>query len=274
MLRFIVIPQCDKSIFFFKERKKINLKDMNNIVGLSWVVALALGMTACTKNDTTQTAMTASSSHATSTHATSTHASMTQTQSMHHMASAVDTQSQSQPPHIMAYMDIMNKMHQAMSAGVQAKNADVGFAKGMIPHHEGAIAMAKVQLQYGKDAEMKALAQKIVDTQQSEISVMQNWLDKNESSQVAASNAKEITQAYQQKAMGNHDAMMQGIMDANPDIAFAKGIIPHHQGAIDMATIEQTYGKNPAMLALAKQIKHAQTPEIKQMQDWLSKQAH
>jgi uncharacterized protein (DUF305 family) len=41
-----------------------------------------------------------------------------------------------------------------------------------------------------------------------------------------------------------------------------------------MATIEQTYGKNPAMLTLAKQIKQAQTPEIKQMQDWLSKQAH
>ena len=247
---------------------------MNNIMGLSWVVALALGMTACTKNDTTQTATTASSTDSMSIDARSADASMTQAQSMHHMASAADTQSQSQPPHIMAYMDIMNKMHQAMSAGVQAKNADVGFAKGMIPHHEGAIAMAKVELQYGKDAEMKALAQKIVDAQQSEISVMQNWLDKNESSQVAASNAKEITQAYQQKDMSNHDAMMQGTMDANPDIAFAKGMIPHHQGAIDMATIEQTYGKNPAMLTLAKQIKQAQTPEIKQMQDWLSKQAH
>ena len=154
---------------------------MNNIMGLSWVVALALGMTACTKNDTTQTATTASSTDSMSTDARSTDASMTQAQSMHHMASAADTQSQSQPPHIMAYMDIMNKMHQAMSSGVQAKNADVGFDKG---------------------------------------------------------------------------------------------IIPHHQGAIDMATIEQTYGKDPAMLALAKQIKHAQTPEIKQMQDWLSKQAH
>ena len=64
---------------------------MNNIVGLSWVVALALGMTACTKNDTSQTATAASSSHATSTHATSTHASMTQTQSMHHMASTAAT---------------------------------------------------------------------------------------------------------------------------------------------------------------------------------------
>ena len=45
---------------------------MNNIVVLPWVVALALGMTACTKNDTNQTATTASSSHATSTHASMT----------------------------------------------------------------------------------------------------------------------------------------------------------------------------------------------------------
>ena len=101
---------------------------MNNIMSLPWVVALALGMTACTKNDTTQNATTASSTDSMSIDARSADASMPQAQSMHHMASAADTQSQSQPPHIMAYMDIMNQMHQAMSAGVQAKNADVGFA--------------------------------------------------------------------------------------------------------------------------------------------------
>ena len=65
---------------------------MNNIVGLSWVVALALGMTACTKNDTTQTATTASSTDSMSTDARSTDASMTQAQSMHHMASSAHTQ--------------------------------------------------------------------------------------------------------------------------------------------------------------------------------------
>ena len=48
--------------------------NMNNIVGLSWVVALALGMTACTKNDTTQTATTASSTDSMSTHASMTSA--------------------------------------------------------------------------------------------------------------------------------------------------------------------------------------------------------
>ena len=65
--------------------------------------------------------------------------------------------------------------------------------------------------------------------------------------------------------------MMQGIMDSDPDVAFVKGMIPHHQGAIDMSDVEQKYGKDSEMLKLAEQIKQAQTPEIKQMQDWLAK---
>ncbi|MFO1365476.1 MAG: DUF305 domain-containing protein [Moraxella sp.] len=145
---------------------------------------------------------------------------------MHHMASTAATQSQmqsqSQPPHIMAYMDIMNKMHQAMSAGVQAKNADVGFAKGMIPHHEGAIAMAKVQLQYGKDAEMKALAQKIVDVLVKVNKYMQAISQKRRQS-TSREQCQRNNASLSAKAMGNHDAMMQGTMDANPDVAFAKG---------------------------------------------------
>lgn len=234
---------------------------MKQIV-LPLVMALAVNMTACSKTENTAPATNATAASS---------AMMKHDAHMSGMASS--TGMQTQPPHIMAYMDIMGKMHQDMSAGVEAKNADVGFAKGMIPHHEGAVAMAKVELEYGKDAEMKALAQKIIDAQQGEISYMQGWLAKNESSQPAASNAKEVAQAYQQKNMANHDAMMQGTMDANPDIAFAKGMIPHHQGAIDMAAVEQQYGKNPEMLKLSEQIKQAQTPEIKQMQDWLSKQA-
>ena len=69
--------------------------------------------------------------------------------------------------------------------------------------------------------------------------------------------------------MKSHDAMMQGIMDSDPDVAFAKGMIPHHQGAIDMANTELKMGKDKEMLQLAKQIKSAQDPEIKQMQAWL-----
>lgn len=58
-------------------------------------------------------------------------------------------------------------------------NADVDFAKQMIPHHQGAIDMAKVQLANGKDPEMRKMAEKIIADQDKEIAQMNDWLKKN-----------------------------------------------------------------------------------------------
>jgi len=58
-------------------------------------------------------------------------------------------------------------------------NADVDFAKGMVPHHQGAIDMARIVLKFGKDAEIRKLAEGIVAAQESEIAFMNDWLKKN-----------------------------------------------------------------------------------------------
>lgn len=70
----------------------------------------------------------------------------------------------------------MNKMHMAMGAIKRSGNADVDFVKLMLPHHQAAIDMAKTQLLYGKDPQMRRLAQEIITDQQSEIALMQLWL--------------------------------------------------------------------------------------------------
>jgi hypothetical protein len=70
----------------------------------------------------------------------------------------------------------MEKMHMAMGAVKQSGNNDVDFVRLMLPHHQAAIDMAKTQLLYGKDPQMRRLAQEIVTDQQLEIELMQRWL--------------------------------------------------------------------------------------------------
>jgi uncharacterized protein (DUF305 family) len=78
----------------------------------------------------------------------------------------------------------MHKMHMAMGAIERSGDADVDFVRLMLPHHQGAIDMAKVQLLYGKDPQMRRLAQEIITDQQSEIELMQRWLKQQEQTQM------------------------------------------------------------------------------------------
>ena len=75
-----------------------------------------------------------------------------------------------------AYMAAMSKMDMPMMQGVQANDPDVAFVKGMIPHHQGAIDMAKAVLQFGKDEQVRTWANQIIAAQEKEIAEMQEWL--------------------------------------------------------------------------------------------------
>lgn len=80
------------------------------------------------------------------------------------------------PPASQAYMRAMMGMHTPMMEAMRATDPDVGFVKGMIPHHQAAIDMARAVLQFGTDQQTRAWAEKIIAAQQAEIDEMQEWL--------------------------------------------------------------------------------------------------
>ena len=71
------------------------------------------------------------------------------------------------------------KMMQAMNAPAYTGDADKDFVAHMIPHHQGAVEMAQVELKYGKDPELKRLARNIIKAQHDEIAFMQRWQAKH-----------------------------------------------------------------------------------------------
>ncbi|AGB70195.1 MULTISPECIES: CopM family metallochaperone [Rhizobium] len=77
-----------------------------------------------------------------------------------------------------AFTDAMGKMHKDMMIHYSG-DADADFVRGMIPHHQGAIDMAKIELKYGKDPELRKMAEGIITAQEAEIKEMKAWLKKH-----------------------------------------------------------------------------------------------
>ncbi len=85
-----------------------------------------------------------------------------------------------QPAGFEAEMDAaMLTMMRAMDAASMSGVPEEDFLAMMIPHHQGAIDMAKVELQYGKDPELRKLAEEIVKAQEGEIAFLKQWQAKH-----------------------------------------------------------------------------------------------
>jgi uncharacterized protein (DUF305 family) len=79
-------------------------------------------------------------------------------------------------PATKAYREANTKMHRDMNIEY-SNDADVDFVRGMIPHHQGAVDMAKIILQHGRDEQTRKLATDIIREQEREIAAMRAWLE-------------------------------------------------------------------------------------------------
>jgi uncharacterized protein (DUF305 family) len=144
------------------------------------------------------------------------------------------------------------------------KYSDKAFIDAMVPHHQGAIEMARVALENAEHEEIQELSRNIVSTQQSEIEELKSIKQK----EFGTSNVPMEMSMEQMRGMG---MMMdpQSLAEENPfDEAFIDAMIPHHQSAIEMAEVANEKSKNPRIKELAQNITSAQKREIEQMRGW------
>ena len=142
--------------------------------------------------------------------------------------------------------------------------SDERFIDAMVPHHQGAIAMAEVALKNADHQEIKELSRNIVSTQQAEI----EELKAIKQQEFGTSNVPMEMSSEQMRGMG---MMMdpQELANKEPfDKAFIDAMIPHHQSAIDMAQVAYQKSKVPEIKELAENIVAAQQREIEQMEQW------
>jgi uncharacterized protein (DUF305 family) len=145
------------------------------------------------------------------------------------------------------------------------KYSDKAFIDAMVPHHQGAIAMAEeVALKNAEHQEIIQLSRNIISSQQSEIEELKSIKQE----EFGTSNLPMEMSPEQMRGMGMTMDPQQLANQKPFDEAFIDAMIPHHQSAIEMAQVALENSDNPKIKDLAQYIISAQQREIEQMTQW------
>ena len=152
-------------------------------------------------------------------------------------------------------------------------DADVAFVQGMLPHHEGALAMAQLADGRASDPRVIDLADRIEAAQGPEIETMTGWLEEwgEPLPEENMGGMDHGSGGMDMEGMSEEDmSALDSASGAEFDRMFLEMMIPHHQGAVDMAETEIADGSNPDAVDMAREIVESQTAEIEEMQTLLT----
>lgn len=167
-------------------------------------------------------------------------------------------------------MDHNSMNHSEMKSDANAASApyDLQFIDTMIHHHQGAVDMAKMIDGKTPNAELIKFGKQIVADQEKEIAQMKEWREKWFKGAPGAMNMEMPGMA---DSMKMDMSKLSNSKDKAFDLAFIEMMIPHHDGAVEMAKEALTKSEKPEIKTLANQIIKAQEAEIKMMGEWKEK---
>ncbi|MFD2247410.1 DUF305 domain-containing protein [Pontibacter ruber] len=164
---------------------------------------------------------------------------------------------------------MMPLMHENMKKmrGIKITgDPDYDFAQMMKLHHQGAIRISEEEIGNGTDNTLKQLADKIISTNNSDITRLQTFLDANKPGQGDTALSMKMMQPMK-KMMGDLPRQTTG---SSTDENYAHMMIQHHQSGIGMAEELLKQGRSREMKSLAQQIIDEQRKDIKELEGWLS----
>ena len=162
------------------------------------------------------------------------------------------------------YSQPMMKMNQAMMAA-EGANPSETWARKMLPHHQGAVDMSEVLFAQGGDEKFLAKARKTSADMKKEIAALEQKLEAGVSSGGSNGSANPFG-----PAMDRMHTDMMAASGATPGEIWARKMIAHHQGAIDMSNIVLKQGGDPKILDSARMTIDMQTKEIADLQKLLT----
>jgi uncharacterized protein (DUF305 family) len=162
-------------------------------------------------------------------------------------------------------MSLMSGMMDSMNALKPSGNTDRDFAALMKAHHVGAIEMARLEAENGRDAQIRQMAKKMVDDQQREVAQFTDVL--------SGQQAQGGSDAFFKESMGVMNNMKMDMDHSGSiDKQFVEMMIPHHQTGIDMARVYLKHNpQNEKLKTIARNIIISQQKEIDEMKEWLGK---